>query len=260
MASTRTDAVARVLTAAHAFDALGLPTAAADPAVVKAAYRKAALSVHPDKSDDPRAEQAFKQLGESYEVLLDPLAQAELLALCSDRTSRRKRSGAVGGAQTQRQQNTTRPVRQYEDGPHTTVYFRSAHKEREEARAKAAEKKRQRQEREMATHRAEIEARMQTLDSSSKSWQSWTGGSSNKRQRSNDRASPVSSKSTASTGFKPAQTVERYVCMTCRRQFKEKAALERHEQHSELHRENLRKQVQVQNQQHEQQQPNKANG
>ena len=253
-AASGDDAVARVLTASHAFDALGLPTAAADLATVKTAYRKAALAVHPDKSNDPRAEQAFKRLGEAYEVLQDPLAQAELLALCGAKTARKRRS-TKGGAQTQRQRGDARGGQQpdqerHEEGPHTTVYFRSAHKEREAARAAAAEKQRQRVEREISARRAEVETRMQSdsWGSSVKSWQSWSGGSSKKRQRSNDRAPETSSMPSATTGANAAQTSQRHthVCLVCRRQFKEEAALHRHEQHSELHQENLRKQAQNQ--------------
>ena len=255
MASVRGDAVARVLTAAHAFDALGLAAEAADKAVVKAAYRKAALAVHPDKSDDPRAEQAFKRLGEAYEVLLDPLAQAELLALCSAETVR-KHGSAKSSSQTQRPAGTTghrqhHAQQRHDDGPHTTVYFRSAHSEREAARAAAADKKRQRVERDMATRRAEAEVRMQSdsWEPSLKSWQSWKGRASSKRQRGEEKPRRPSATSSASSGVSnAAQAARRYVCMLCRRQFKEKAALERHEQHSDLHQENLRKQTKRQTQ------------
>src|SRR4029077_17325050 len=39
---------------------------------VKRAYRKLAVKFHPDKNpDDPHAEEKFKELGESYDVLCD---------------------------------------------------------------------------------------------------------------------------------------------------------------------------------------------
>src|SRR5437762_14232953 len=40
---------------------------------VKRAYRKLAVKFHPDKNpDDPHAEEKFKELGEAYDILMDP--------------------------------------------------------------------------------------------------------------------------------------------------------------------------------------------
>jgi molecular chaperone DnaJ len=44
---------------------------------VKRAYRKLAVKFHPDKNpDDPQAEEKFKELGEAYDVLMDPQKRA----------------------------------------------------------------------------------------------------------------------------------------------------------------------------------------
>ena len=49
---------------------LGLDRDASAKAL-KTAYRKAALKWHPDKSDDPKAEEYFRNVAEAYEVLSD---------------------------------------------------------------------------------------------------------------------------------------------------------------------------------------------
>lgn len=43
---------------------------------IKRSYRKLARKYHPDVSDDPKAEERFKEIGEAYEVLKDPEKRA----------------------------------------------------------------------------------------------------------------------------------------------------------------------------------------
>ena len=38
---------------------------------IKKAYRKMALKYHPDKNQDPDAEERFKEIAEAYDVLSD---------------------------------------------------------------------------------------------------------------------------------------------------------------------------------------------
>src|SRR5207244_455800 len=54
------------------YEVLGVERGATDEEV-KRSYRKLAVKFHPDKNpDDPRAEEKFKELGEAYDVLIDP--------------------------------------------------------------------------------------------------------------------------------------------------------------------------------------------
>ncbi len=48
----------------------------ADSEQIKKAYRKLAMRYHPDRSDEPDAEERFKQVTEAYEVLRDPEKRA----------------------------------------------------------------------------------------------------------------------------------------------------------------------------------------
>lgn len=44
---------------------------------IKKAFRKLALKYHPDKSDEPDAEQRFLEIAEAYEVLRDPVKRSQ---------------------------------------------------------------------------------------------------------------------------------------------------------------------------------------
>ncbi|HEX4707001.1 MAG TPA: molecular chaperone DnaJ [Candidatus Udaeobacter sp.] len=58
------------------YDVLGVGRNATEEEV-KRAYRKLAVKFHPDKNpDDPQAEEKFKELGEAYDVLMDPQKRA----------------------------------------------------------------------------------------------------------------------------------------------------------------------------------------
>src|SRR6266702_765624 len=54
------------------YEVLGVARNASEEEI-KRAYRKLAVKFHPDKNpDDPHAEERFKELGEAYDVLIDP--------------------------------------------------------------------------------------------------------------------------------------------------------------------------------------------
>lgn len=57
------------------YDVLGVGRDAT-PEQIKKAYRKKAMQVHPDVTDDPDAEEKFKAVNEAYEVLSDPQKRA----------------------------------------------------------------------------------------------------------------------------------------------------------------------------------------
>src|SRR5882762_8703673 len=58
------------------YEVLGVARGAPEDEI-KRAYRKLAVKFHPDKNpDDPHAEEKFKELGEAYDVLIDPEKRA----------------------------------------------------------------------------------------------------------------------------------------------------------------------------------------
>ena len=64
--------VARVLAASTFYEVFGLPNKTPE-AVVRKTYRRLAASLHPDKNTAPRAEEAFKRVGEALQTLVDPV-------------------------------------------------------------------------------------------------------------------------------------------------------------------------------------------
>ena len=127
-----------------------------------------------------------------------------------------------------------------------------AAEERATKRAAAAESRRAREEQAQQAQRSEMEARMQSDEwgSSVRNWQSWVGpagaaASASPREgwpARPGRKRPLSPGATApgSADAGAVAPAQRFVCLLCRRQFPEEAALQRHETHSEMHRENLR--------------------
>jgi molecular chaperone DnaJ len=68
--------MARPATPRDPYDVLGVPRAA-DDAQIKKAFRTLARELHPDvNTDDPQAEEKFKQAAEAYEILSDPERRA----------------------------------------------------------------------------------------------------------------------------------------------------------------------------------------
>jgi DnaJ-class molecular chaperone len=76
------------------YQILGIPADVSEE-VIKKAYRKLALTHHPDRNpDDPKSEDRFKEITEAYGVLMDPLKRKEY-----DRFRASPFTGAHGGPQ-----------------------------------------------------------------------------------------------------------------------------------------------------------------
>ena len=198
------DVFARILNGSNPFEVLGLPVRRLEATVVTRAFRKAALHVHPDKSTDSRAEQAFKVLAHAHEELRSSTRQDELLlrlVRChkrrrgTEQSSAQPREASTGAAAArhpgrQAGQPGTECNQPAKQGPHTTTYYRTAADIHAAERAARAENKRTRFERQTADLRASVEARM-----ASKAWQgasnTWRGWRPKSRKRATSAAMGV---------------------------------------------------------------------
>jgi DnaJ family protein B protein 12 len=69
MEKTPSDQVQRILNAENYFELFELPIETVEPKLVKKAYKKLALFVHPDKCKDPNSSEAFKKLTQAFDTL-----------------------------------------------------------------------------------------------------------------------------------------------------------------------------------------------
>jgi curved DNA-binding protein CbpA len=62
------------------YDILGLSKSASD-SEIKSSYRKLAMKYHPDRNPgDKKAEEKFKEISESYEILKDPQKRQHMIS------------------------------------------------------------------------------------------------------------------------------------------------------------------------------------
>jgi len=66
---------------------LNLPAQITAPVLIRKAYLRVALKTHPDKVDDPQANEAFQHLSEAFETLYDEVSQKEYLSSSSSSSS-----------------------------------------------------------------------------------------------------------------------------------------------------------------------------
>jgi hypothetical protein len=63
------------------YETLNVPRDASE-SDIKKAYRKRALKWHPDKNDDPAAEEMFKKISQAYEILSDVSGVCVCVSVC----------------------------------------------------------------------------------------------------------------------------------------------------------------------------------
>ncbi|KTD31227.1 curved DNA binding protein DnaJ [Legionella moravica] len=85
---------------------------------IKTAYRKLARKYHPDISKEPDAEEKFKEMGEAYEILRDPVKRAEYDQYIKNREFNQRAYQSTGHAGAGRSH-------QYEDVQFDSDFFES---------------------------------------------------------------------------------------------------------------------------------------
>lgn len=85
---------------------------------IKTAYRKLARKYHPDISKEPNAEEQFKEMGEAYEVLKDPVKKAEYDQYIKNREFNQRQRAQQSADHRSRSQ-------QYQGGQFDSDFFES---------------------------------------------------------------------------------------------------------------------------------------
>jgi curved DNA-binding protein len=85
---------------------------------IKTAYRKLARKFHPDISKEPNAEEHFKEMGEAYEILKDPVKRAEYDQYLKNREFNQRQ-------RTQQATGHTERAYQYQGGQFDSDFFES---------------------------------------------------------------------------------------------------------------------------------------
>mmetsp|Transcript_6387 Transcript_6387/g.13160 ORF Transcript_6387/g.13160 Transcript_6387/m.13160 type:complete len:275 (+) Transcript_6387:84-908(+) len=66
-----------ILHATTHYDVLGVDSMDLDTAALRKAYLRRSLKIHPDKSNDPRAKEAFQKVAQAWQVLSDGTSRAQ---------------------------------------------------------------------------------------------------------------------------------------------------------------------------------------
>ncbi|KAH3670672.1 hypothetical protein OGAPHI_001187 [Ogataea philodendri] len=107
----------------------------ASDAEIKKSFRRLALKYHPDKNKDTNAEDKFKQINDSYTVLMDPQRRAEFDRTYVPRTSHKQSFTPNAAKKPSAYEEYERARRQYEEFKRRQEQEKKA---REEARQKQA--------------------------------------------------------------------------------------------------------------------------